>query len=107
MLLMREARSAKKYQEMNAMLNIKELERKLENEKSAPVPPPPTALGLENEELASDRVPWTPHKQQDELEDNDLIDLYDALCVEDGQPVYLCDGVWLYPDGDVRDESGR
>jgi hypothetical protein len=45
--------------------------------------------------------------QGDGREDNDLIDLYDALCVEDGQPVYLCDGVWLYPNGDVRDESGR
>ena len=90
------------------MLNIKALMEKMdENEESTLVPPPPTAPGLENEELASDRVPWTPHKQQGEPEDNDLIDLYNALCVEDGQPVYLCDGVWLYPDGDVRDESGR
>ena len=40
-------------------------------------------------------------------EDNDLIDIYNGLCVEEGQSVYLCDGVWLYPDGDVRDESGR
>ena len=90
------------------MVSIKELMAKVnESEKSTPVPPPPTAPGLENEESAAERVSWTPHKQSGEREGNDLIDLYNALCVEEGQPVYLCDGVWLYPDGDVRDESGR
>ena len=90
------------------MLSIKELMEKMdENEESTLVPPPPTAPGLENEAPVFDRVPWTPRTQRGESEDNDLIDLYDALCVEDGKPVYLCDGVWLYPDGDVRDESGR
>ena len=61
----------------------------------------------ENEELDSGLPAGFESIQHEEREDNDLIDLYDAICVEDGQPVYLCDGVWLYPDGDVRDESGR
>ena len=61
----------------------------------------------ENEESNSELPPSDEGMQSGEREGNDLIDLYNALCVEEGQPVYLCDGVWLYPDGDVRDESGR
>lgn len=31
--------------------------------------------------------------------DNDLIDIYNGICVEDGEDVYLSDGMWLTSDG--------
>jgi hypothetical protein len=32
------------------------------------------------------------------------VDLYDLLCDgDDGEPIYLCDGVWLYPDGSTSE----
>lgn len=30
-------------------------------------------------------------------------ELYDALDNGDGDPVYLSDGMWLYPDGSIED----
>jgi hypothetical protein len=36
-------------------------------------------------------------------EDDDTINLYNMLMIEDGEPVYLSDGVWLYPNGRMID----
>lgn len=33
--------------------------------------------------------------------ENDMEDLYHDLCVDDGEPVYISDGMWLYPDGSM------
>lgn len=37
-------------------------------------------------------------------EDTWAEDLYEALQVEDGEAVYLSDGMWLHPDGSIRDD---
>lgn len=32
---------------------------------------------------------------------NDMCEIYDAICHMDGEPVYLSDGVYLQPDGEL------
>jgi hypothetical protein len=34
---------------------------------------------------------------------NEMKYLYDDLCFDDGEPVYLSDGMWLYPDGSMSE----
>ncbi len=38
-----------------------------------------------------------------EMVDNEMASLYDAITHEDGEPTYLSDGVWLYPDGSMSE----
>ncbi len=38
-----------------------------------------------------------------EMADNEMVLLYRAITHEDGEPTYLSDGVWLYPDGSMGD----
>ena len=38
-------------------------------------------------------------RKQNQSTDNDLQDLYGDLCHTPGEPVYLSDGIYLYPDG--------
>ena len=35
-------------------------------------------------------------------ESNELAELYQDIAVEDGEPMYLEGGVYLYPDGSIR-----
>ncbi|MEI8641654.1 hypothetical protein P4S68_13275 [Pseudoalteromonas sp. Hal099] len=44
---------------------------------------------------------YVNHSNQ--MVDNELASLYDAITHEDGEPTYLCDGVWLYPDGSMSE----
>lgn len=37
--------------------------------------------------------------------DYDMRDVYNNIATEDGEPRYLSDGVWLYPDGSTRDDK--
>ncbi|WP_393949182.1 hypothetical protein [Kluyvera intermedia] len=41
-------------------------------------------------------------ESEPESEDDDMKSLYDDLAIEDGQPVYLEGGMYLYPDGSIR-----
>lgn len=40
-------------------------------------------------------------KKDTEGESDEYVEMYNDLCVEDGFPVYLGDGVELYPDGSI------
>jgi len=31
-------------------------------------------------------------------------ELYSSITHEDGEPTYLSDGVWLYPDGTMKED---
>lgn len=35
----------------------------------------------------------------------DMTDVYNNFVTEEGEPTYLSDGVWLYPDGSMRDDK--
>ncbi|EHD7022984.1 hypothetical protein VWQ25_002381 [Salmonella enterica] len=40
--------------------------------------------------------------QQEEIADDEMQSLYHNLAVEEGEPVYLEGGMYLYPDGSIR-----
>lgn len=46
-------------------------------------------------------------KESSTYDDNeyDMTDVYDDFATEDGEPTYLSDGVWLYPDGSMKDDK--
>ncbi len=37
--------------------------------------------------------------------EHDMTDIYNHFANEEGEPTYLSDGVWLYPDGRMRDDK--
>jgi hypothetical protein len=37
-----------------------------------------------------------------EMVDDEMKFIYSAITHEDGEPTYLNDGIWLYPDGSMR-----
>lgn len=41
----------------------------------------------------------------DDVHEYDMTDVYDVFATEKGEPTYLSDGVWLYPDGRMRDDK--
>lgn len=41
----------------------------------------------------------------DDVHEYDMTDVYDVFATEEGEPTYLSDGVWLYPDGRMRDDK--
>lgn len=50
------------------------------------------------------------HKEFEEKYDYDdneynMTDVYGDFATEEGEPTYLSDGVWLYPDGSMRDDK--
>lgn len=50
------------------------------------------------------------HKEFEETDnyddhEYDMTDAYNNFATEDGEPTYLSDGVWLYPDGRTRDDK--
>ncbi|EPU2077613.1 hypothetical protein ACVVFS_005132, partial [Salmonella enterica subsp. enterica serovar Chester] len=40
--------------------------------------------------------------QQEEIADDEMQSRYHNLAVEEGEPVYLEGGMYLYPDGSIR-----
>lgn len=36
---------------------------------------------------------------------DEMVELYQALCGDDGDPAYLCDGLWITPDGQIYDAT--
>ncbi|WP_027939958.1 hypothetical protein [Anaerobiospirillum succiniciproducens] len=45
---------------------------------------------------------YADEKLESRVIDSDMADVYQSLDGNGQQPVYLSDGVWLYPDGSVR-----
>lgn len=41
----------------------------------------------------------------DDIHEYDMTDVYDVFATEEGEPTYLSDGVWLYPNGSMRDDK--
>lgn len=33
----------------------------------------------------------------------EMMSIYSGITHEDGEPTYMCDGMWLYPDGSMRE----
>jgi hypothetical protein len=38
-----------------------------------------------------------------EMAKQEMQQIYTNITHEDGQPTYMCDGVWLYPDGTMKE----
>ena len=45
------------------------------------------------------------HTFTDKMVDNELIQIYNGITHSSGEPTYLHDGVWLYPDGTLEDRK--
>lgn len=57
---------------------------------------------LTESELKSLKSECADEELQTSVVDPDMADVYQSLDGNGQQPVYLSDGVWLYPDGSVR-----
>ena len=47
------------------------------------------------------------HKYKDysnSMVDEELVEIYRNITQEDGEPTYLSDGMWLYPDGTIEEK---
>lgn len=53
-------------------------------------------------ELKSIVSEYADEQSETRVVDSDMADVYQSLDGNGQQPVYLSDGVWLYPDGSVR-----
>jgi len=57
-------------------------------------------LDSELENLGYDVQAYKKYKvYTDEMADNEMIQFYKSITHSDGEPTYLADGVWLFPNG--------
>ena len=62
----------------------------------------PRVRRITESELKSIVSEYADEQLESRVVDSDMADVYQSLDGNGQQPVYLSDGVWLYPDGSVR-----
>ena len=62
----------------------------------------PRVRSITESELKSIVSEYADEQSESRVVDSDMADVYQSLDGNGQQPVYLSDGVWLYPDGSVR-----
>lgn len=61
----------------------------------------PRVRRITESELKSIVSEYADEQSETRVVDSDMADVYQSLDGDGQQPVYLSDGVWLYPDGSV------
>ncbi len=56
------------------------------------------------EELGYDLKNYHSYKDHtNEMATQEMKEIYSGITHEDGQPTYMSDGIWLYPDGTMKE----